>query len=171
MYSLGQSAAALRPPAAAVHFGLPRVLARYRAQIASSPPPCPLPSGGGWPRARPHTPCARHVADRARRHAQPIAFAAARYARGRNATHAGRRSAFSRGNLLTLASPSFRLRAHLTCPLTASRARNFCLPRVFAPIGHAFVLLACGALGFGRWPAATTAGRPSGLARLRPAAP
>lgn len=46
-------------------FCLPRVFARFRARSASSPPPCPLPSGGGWPRARPHAPCARHVAARA----------------------------------------------------------------------------------------------------------
>lgn len=41
------------------------VIARFRARSASSPPPCPLPSGGGWPRARPHALSARHVAARA----------------------------------------------------------------------------------------------------------
>lgn len=66
---------------------------------ASSPPPCPLPSGGGWPRAKAHAPQARHDAPR---HACPRtspAFAAARLQslrslqpRGRNAPRADMRA-------------------------------------------------------------------------------
>lgn len=109
-------------------FCLPRVFARFRARGASSPPPCPLPSGGGWPRARPHAPCARHVAARALPRSS-LRFcrrsASFRQPRGRNAPRAGMRA------------PAFSLRAQARLSRRASlRARHFCLPRVFAPIGH-----------------------------------
>jgi len=95
MYSLPTSRAPPQPFGARVHSCLPMVIARFRARGASTPPPCPLPSGGGWPRARPRALCARHVAARASRHARPYAVAASALRLGRNHTAAPlARSAF-----------------------------------------------------------------------------
>ena len=95
MYRLRTSRAPTQPFGARVLFCLPWVVARFRARSASTPPPCPLPSGGGWPRARPRTLCARHVAPRASRHARPDAVAASAIRLGRNHTAAPlARSAF-----------------------------------------------------------------------------
>ena len=87
-------------------------------------PPAPSPRAGGG-RSQGHTLCALATLRLAPCPALPSAFAAARYARGRNAPHAGMRA------------PAYGLRAQARyAPHTALLARHFCLPRVFAPFGH-----------------------------------
>lgn len=125
MYRLGQSGRG----SAASRRGLGSFACRgysraFAPRVFLPLPPAPSPRAGGG-RAQGHTRRALATMRLAPSPALPSAFAAARYARGRNATHAGMRA------------PASGLRAQTRLsPHTALRARNFCLPRVFAPIGH-----------------------------------
>lgn len=69
----------LKPFGARVHSGLPRELARFRARIASTPPPYPPPIGRGYGRARGQTLCALGTLRLAPSPTRPSAFAAARF--------------------------------------------------------------------------------------------
>lgn len=104
------------------------VIARFRAQSASTPPPCPLPSGGGWPRARPCALSARHVAARAQSLALPTLLPPLA-----QLSLLSRQQRYAQGEALAPLSLRYRFaRAHPFYPLTALRARHFCLPNVFS---------------------------------------
>lgn len=125
MYSLGQSGRGFRPPRRGLgFFACQRCLRAFAPGVLLPLPPAPSPRAGGG-RAQGLT----HYGLGTLRLGLPPrtspAFAAARYARGRNAPRSGMRA------------PAYGLRAQTLLSLrTALRARHFCLPKVFAPIGH-----------------------------------
>lgn len=112
------------PSARACIFACQGYLRAFAPGVLLPLPPAPSPRAGGG-RAQGLTRCALATLRLAPSPALPSAFAAARYARGRNAPRAGMRASAS------------GLRAQARLPRRASlRARHFCLPRVFAPLGY-----------------------------------
>lgn len=134
-----------RPCLAAVHFGLPRVFARSRAPIVSTPPPCPLPSGGvaaalalqrtaTRPTAIKRAQCVRRCC--------PLRSAGAPYCSAPfMAPHRVRRSLRSRPALVPHAPHLATHQPTPLCALAAARAPNYpprtlTRPRTFACLGY-----------------------------------